>query len=691
MQLESKSKNILSPAPVYAAGLAATLIGLSSLELVIPGSQLLHMSMALVAMGFIISWSARVGIVPKILTDFLRIAVCFAVLLILVSVPFLRTQLLQIGGVEGINVAFGMALAAFIVIYSFNLTTNTAVLFICVPTLSLIGVAACTRQTESIVQYFVPFFALLCFIAVQQNAHTSSSTNPDPVYLRHGTVQAISITLLALLFGAIIGTAVYIRLDKPLMTSLIFKNIGPDLAQFTSRNYIPVSIGPTTTWEQEVMTVTCAKPLLWRGEVFDSYDGHGWSHAADPAMRRPGSNNAPTAKPPKSTEFDVPQDASVSRLRSTQEIIQAFHITLCRFRMVFSAGEPEKITFNNAQSLEITPHAVLTHNSYGRETEYTAVARISIADTEQLQRASIQYPQSIRDKFLQVPASCNKVKRLTEQIVAGHFNNYDKADAIQSYLEQNCVYDLSAPAAPRNHDAVDYFIFTSKRGYCDMFATSMVIMAREAGIPARLATGFATGTPDGQGVFHVKFSDMHDWAELYFPNYGWIAFNPAAQEAHPGIFDSVKAVLKIWRYSAETRQPTILIALVVLLLIGYLVKVEVLDRQKAGGFRRRTGLSQSSTAQIYYKMLRLLAGYGYPKPPTMTPTEYSRELENLLGPDLESAVTCIQELTSDFVESRYGTRILTEEEATKYAAALETLRRELKTARKHKRLHAVTR
>jgi hypothetical protein len=78
----------------------------------------------------------------------------------------------------------------------------------------------------------------------------------------------------------------------------------------------------------------------------------------------------------------------------------------------------------------------------------------------------------------------------------------------------------------------DYFLFDLQRGYCDYYATAFVVMARVAGLPARFATGFAVGSwnpMDGEWV--VTEAEAHSWPEVYFPEVGWVAFEPTAGRA----------------------------------------------------------------------------------------------------------------------------------------------------------------
>jgi hypothetical protein len=75
---------------------------------------------------------------------------------------------------------------------------------------------------------------------------------------------------------------------------------------------------------------------------------------------------------------------------------------------------------------------------------------------------------------------------------------------------------------------VDFFLFDLQSGYCDYYATAMVVMARSLGIPARFATGFLAQQPDENGVQSIYQLNAHSWPEIYFAGYGWVEFEPTA-------------------------------------------------------------------------------------------------------------------------------------------------------------------
>jgi transglutaminase-like putative cysteine protease len=134
-------------------------------------------------------------------------------------------------------------------------------------------------------------------------------------------------------------------------------------------------------------------------------------------------------------------------------------------------------------------------------------------------------------------ATAVRIKALADQVTAGLTDNYDRAAAIESYLRANYVYTL-APPAPKDAatDQLQNFLFDSKLGYCEYFATAMGDMLRAEGIPSRLVNGFGPGSYDSKlKQYVVKESDSHTWVEAYFPSYGWIPFEPTPDGSYSPI------------------------------------------------------------------------------------------------------------------------------------------------------------
>ena len=169
---------------------------------------------------------------------------------------------------------------------------------------------------------------------------------------------------------------------------------------------------------------------------------------------------------------------------------------------------------------------------------YQAVSRVSNASVEELRAAGNVYPDWIRTNYLRLPDNIpQRVLDLAIDLTAAEATPYDRAEAIQDYLRQ-FPYSLDVPAPPIDRDVADFFLFDLQRGYCDYYATTMVILARAAGLPARLVIGYASGSYDSlTAEYTVREEDSHAWVEIYFPSYGWIEFEPTSGQpvvARPG-------------------------------------------------------------------------------------------------------------------------------------------------------------
>lgn len=120
-----------------------------------------------------------------------------------------------------------------------------------------------------------------------------------------------------------------------------------------------------------------------------------------------------------------------------------------------------------------------------------------------------------------------RIAALADSITRDAGNPYDKAIAIETYLRANYNYSLQPGPPPGGQDPLENFMFGSKVGYCEFFASAMGHLLRAAGIPARLVNGYGSGTFDSRTkTWVVRETDAHTWVEAYFPTYGWIPFEP---------------------------------------------------------------------------------------------------------------------------------------------------------------------
>ncbi|HEX6304825.1 MAG TPA: transglutaminase-like domain-containing protein, partial [Anaerolineales bacterium] len=164
-----------------------------------------------------------------------------------------------------------------------------------------------------------------------------------------------------------------------------------------------------------------------------------------------------------------------------------------------------------------------------KETRYQVDSSVAAYSASQLKQSDGNFPGWTKKAYLSLPDTLpDRVVQLAHQLVENQSNPYDKALAIEKYL-RTYPYNLNIEAPPAGKDVADYFLFELRQGYCDYYATAMVVLARTVGLPARLAVGYASGLYDQANQrYIVTAADAHSWVEIYFPEFGWIPFEPTA-------------------------------------------------------------------------------------------------------------------------------------------------------------------
>jgi transglutaminase-like putative cysteine protease len=167
----------------------------------------------------------------------------------------------------------------------------------------------------------------------------------------------------------------------------------------------------------------------------------------------------------------------------------------------------------------------------GRGSYHVQVGQ-SVASEDNLRSDGVTYPDWV-SAYRGLPPGYRpvdterRIHDLAARVTAGAANPYDQAAAIEQYLRTNYTYTLTPGGPPFGADAEENFLFNSRAGYCQYFATAMADMLRSLGVPVRLVNGYGPGSYDEQQHrFVVRESDAHTWPEVYFPSYGWIPFEP---------------------------------------------------------------------------------------------------------------------------------------------------------------------
>ena len=318
---------------------------------------------------------------------------------------------------------------------------------------------------------------------------------------------------------------------------------------------------------------------------------------------------------------------------------------------------------------------------------YTVTSAIPAPTIDQLRRAAAEYPAEVAQRYLALPEVPQRVRDLALELTAQAETPYDKALAIQEHL-RSYDYDLEIPAPPEGQDVADYLLFKTRRGYCDYYATAMVVMLRAAGVPARYASGYATGAYDyTRRAYAVTARDGHAWVEVYFPAYGWIEFEPtpyrSAFDRPLGGATADRTPTSPLRGSQGWR-PSPLLTLVLVLVLAVLSLGGVLALT-VRALRRRQGFSTRRLAiQTYDRLVRAAERARLGPRRGDTPLEFSRRLGQALeerGEWAEGAEQEVQRIGRAYVVARYAPAPPSAHEAGRALEAWERLRSKLRWAR----------
>jgi transglutaminase-like putative cysteine protease len=263
--------------------------------------------------------------------------------------------------------------------------------------------------------------------------------------------------------------------------------------------------------------------LYWRGQVYDTYQDGTWFISSEDESRYSASR-----------DIEIPDIENRSRLTFTFDIYTETQIVL------FTPAQPISVNHNAIILHEKIPPNdvdldVLTVRA-SPALEIGDLVRVSsmmanpiISD---LRTASDDYPSWALNNYLQLPDNFSpEIKSLAQDITEPYNNAYDKTVAITNYLRRTIEYAPAITIPEDETDPLAYFLFDLQRGFCNYSASAEVLMLRSIGIPARLAVGYAQGEANLQNsIYTVRERDLHAWPEVYFPNYGWIEFEPTGNQ-----------------------------------------------------------------------------------------------------------------------------------------------------------------
>ena len=465
--------------------------------------------------------------------------------------------------------------------------------------------------------------------------------------------------------------------------------------------------------------------LYLRGLAYDQYNGRSWSHGG--TRRRSLNLVADGTFLTRPTGSRLP-DSQYTPIR--QDILLEILDTPVLFAVPFAelvSGEFLTVQADTMGGLHLPfpPSSRIRYSITSQSPRLIADERIA---------SVLVYPDSIRSHYLQVPPGSEQVADLAYRVSQQATTPFERTLAIQQHLLENYRYSLEADTTTLSHP-LEEFLFTRKTGYCEHYATAMVVMLRTVGIPARLVTGFlATEWNEYGAYFTVRQRDAHAWVEVYFPHSGWITMDPTPTVSaagtttrweplsqlgeslrlkwdrlfvHYSAKDQLAAVhgvregsgalrervgqwvsflgspisqlLSRLAYVVRTFRPGLLELVTGVIVVGFALLLLML-RDRIGLWATThlpTSRQHLAIVQLYARMVRTVEKHGVSKPPAATASEFASLVER----EWKAAGPMVTEVIALYHQGRFSRTPLTPDELSRVAEQVGRLQSLLHAAR----------
>jgi transglutaminase-like putative cysteine protease len=447
--------------------------------------------------------------------------------------------------------------------------------------------------------------------------------------------------------------------------------------------------------------------LRWRGNALANFDGRRWASAERGGVTLSANADGwiALADRPKPSESrgEIMQFTVLQEPMASDALFVAGTALAVRGNFTGESGG-----FNPRRNYVVRDSTGSLTNPFHNfvSIRYTAIAQLPLLDRARLESAGTSYPAAISETYLQLPEIDLRIPELARTATARVSTPYDKAATLEAFLKSKYSYTLDLTGNP-GKDPLAHFLFETRAGHCEYFASSMTVMLRTLGIPAREVNGFLPGEfNELGGDYIVRASDAHSWVEAYFPGTGWIVFDPTPDApvmqlsfyarlsqladwaeltwndwvisydfAHQtALAQGFQTKSRNWRemgaaWFAEKQRhmkdrlsmwqvhnanfslvfPVLLVALLVALRYGWFgwllrqIQIFVAIRGKSGG-----AASSQIASRLYSEMMRLLGRSGYARAETQTPFEFAA------GVSKPSLNALVNEFTRLYAAARFG-------------------------------------
>lgn len=491
-------------------------------------------------------------------------------------------------------------------------------------------------------------------------------------------------------------------------------------------------IGSVKEDPQVVMRVELPDPstrsrdrLYLRGVAFDHYNGRSWSGSARYRRNLPLVEDGTYAvrtggrRMPEQTTQPLRQDILLEALDTSVLFAAPFADLI--------SGELMGVQADNMAGFHL-PFPPSTR------VRYSVISRERQVFEEEQRAPTPTYSDAILTQYLQLPIMSPQVMELAQRVTAGANSSYEQMRAVHRHLSTDYAYSLDIESTTSARPIED-FLFIRKTGYCEHYATAMVIMLRSLGIPSRLVTGFlASEWNDFGNYYTVRQRDAHAWVEVYYPHSGWVTVDPTPASATVAsgsqwqvlhrigesirlqwdrffirfsgrdqlavVYrlrdggDSVRQKFNTWASILTVAASPLLTGIdiqdhwggslvfglfLIVLSTGIFLVIKLIPRWRPATFsgNRGSGHTQHQIIHLYKKMIGIASRRGIVMRPSTTPLEFVR----IVSANWKSGEPIVANVTALYCRGRFGGTPLSREElaqAREQITALQNLSRAMR-------------
>ena len=403
----------------------------------------------------------------------------------------------------------------------------------------ILAAAVLTVDTTFLILFFAfLLFGVATFAGMELRRGAAGAVSPSLQAQSENDrrlTRALSLATLSVAAGSILlGSALFFFFPRFSAGYLGRAGFSSSLMSGFTDNVELGEIGEIKKNSAVVMRVQTGKPigydrLRWRGIALTTFDGKRWSSTEpNPQRLQPADDGwIYTSAPAQKADFPGPAILYTVFLEplATDAIFVPGKVVSLKGNFTGEGGNSftairRTYIFRDSTDTLLNPF----HNYTA--VRYAGISRLPPRNAVKLRSASTDYPSDISAAYLQLPELDPRIPELTSQITKNAPTPFDKAVAIENYLRTRFTYTLKLTGRPGDHPLA-HFLFETRAGHCEYFASAMAIMLRTLGIPTREVNGFLPGEyNDLGGDYIVRASDAHSWVEVYFPGNGWQTFDP---------------------------------------------------------------------------------------------------------------------------------------------------------------------